>query len=201
MTILRNGVSCLVEILRHPIEKKVKRVIKAPPSVKQIEARQKLAAVGNFFFLFKEAIDIGLKVIRKGKMPRDVAYRFNYQHFSGVYPDLIIDYPRLVFSRGPLQNVHSPTVELVETGLLFNWLNWSGGGLGACTDHIVLIVYFPNLQIVKLLRGALTRMSETAFMSMEKSRTQERMEMYVFLKSAYNRNVSNSLYLGSLNHP
>ena len=70
-------------------------------------------------------------------------YSYNVKNaFTGVYPDLAIDYSMVLLSRGDLPNAGLPAAASVTTGNLdFTWTDNSGKGKARGTDRAFVAAY------------------------------------------------------------
>lgn len=173
-----------------------------PPSEAQKENRLRLAVATAFCKTVKPFIDYGFaaKVIGRDLTPTNVTVSYNRLNaIKGVYPDLSIDYPKALLAEGPLPQADDVNLHFVNEGLNFSWyvdpqLRWPN-----TTDQAMLIAIFPNQnKVVYQLFGAL-RTAGVALLEISKPMQSEYMETYIAFISADRKQVSTSVYAGSLN--
>jgi hypothetical protein len=81
-----------------------------------------------------------------GKTNKNVALsQLMAQAVGGVYPNVFIDFSKVVVAKGSLKKADNPNVATPGTGLLrFNWADNTGLGNGTALDKAILVAYCPE---------------------------------------------------------
>ncbi len=117
---------------------------KAPSDLQMIH-RAKFGLVTGFLKPIGSLVNIGYKSLAVGMTGYNVATSdMVASAISGVYPQLEIDYTKVIFSKGVLTGVYdvictSPARPQVK----ITWQNNSGSGTGVATDVAVVLIYNP----------------------------------------------------------
>lgn len=173
-----------------------------PPTVKQLQNRNELSTVMAFLKPLREFVSIGFAKAASGtvKSPYNMAVSYNKIHaVTGIYPDVVMDYAKVMVSQGNMLPALTPTVELIADGLKFNWLcpaglEWPRGG-----DQVMLLAYFPGLQRASYLLHGAARFQCTETLSLPANVLNEHMEVYISFIAQNRKQIADSIYLGSLN--
>lgn len=74
---------------------------------------------------------------------------------QGAYPNISIDYSKVLFSKGLLEPTLAPMVSLAGNLLTFTWAVGANMDWGIKNDRAMLLVYCPELnKVVYVLSGA-----------------------------------------------
>lgn len=186
-----------------PIVRKIGRTNKEPTDA-QLDNRQRMKVANAFCKVMLPFIQYGFMQQVQGKdlNQMNVAVSYNRKNaLKGVYPDISIDYPKVLLSEGPLLQADAAAVEVVEAGLKFSWyvdpqLHWPDNA-----DQAMLLAYFPETdKTVYRLFGA-ERSAGSAVLEIGAPMLSEYTETYIAFISADRKNVSTSVYVGALNAP
>ncbi len=115
---------------------------------------------------------------------------------KGYYPDLEIDYPNVVLSRGNLKQPVNTRVERTEGGLKFSWdVNeedkWS-------KDQVMIMAYFPGDHSTEYETGGAKRSDGEDTLVIPKCMMKLAMEIFISFVSNDRQEFSNSLYVGRI---
>lgn len=66
------------------------------------------------------------------------------QALIGYYPDVTVDYSKIILSHGSLPQPVDPKVGLVEEGLKFSWDISIEPSWPESKDQVMMLVYFPD---------------------------------------------------------
>jgi len=132
--------------------------ITGPPSLLQLMGQLATKIVCAFMAPLKPFFNIGYELIaKKNKSSQhNEAYSYHRKNaIKGVYPDLEIDYEKVVMTTGTMPLPPNPTVEITEEGLTFRWDQELEIFGAHWTDQVMLVAYFPSLaKAVYLTAGA-----------------------------------------------
>lgn len=125
---------------------------------------------------------------------------------KGELPDVELDYEQLQVSRGNLQGVANPEVEMSDSGkVLFNWTDNSGQGNAIGNDLAMLLAYNPAKNSSVYALAAATRSEGTAELELPDSYIGDEVHCYIAFSSAdrlsssnSRDSISNSTYAGTI---
>lgn len=135
------------------------------------------------------------------KNPFNLATSYNKKHaLKGVYPNLSVDYSKVVLSQGILQAPKATTMVKSGKGIAVSWDPFSDA---YCRhdDMVMVMLYHPaeaNKGTTTSLYAA-RRSEGKCFILCPYYDTDQPIEGYIFFKSSDNKAVSDSVYLGNLN--
>lgn len=167
----------------------------------QIAARGKFGYLHQFLRPFHRYLMIGFsgKAIRKTEI--NAAFTSNYHHaVIGVFPNLSIDYSKLLVSAGKLSGLILPSLSCNTEGLMeLSWkADWHHQE-GEYDDHLLLILYSELHKSTDGFIGHAQRRDGYCSFPVRKEMQKGRIHVYVGLTSQNRRLASNSQYLGVWN--
>jgi hypothetical protein len=175
--------------------------ITVPPSPAQLRARQQLKVAIGFLKVMTEFLNIGFRTVAKGdKSPFNMAVSYNKVNaLKGVYPDISIDFSKVMLSMGKLAGVLDLSVVLQDVGLVLSWNGSYPQIYPHPTDQTIALAFFPKQhRAIYGLYGA-RRLDGTVLLAIPEDLIAEPMEVYFALVSADRTLVSDSQYLGRVN--
>lgn len=168
-----------------------------PPTEAQLLVRLKMKVIVQFLKPLLAFINAGFMVKAKGtdKSPYNFAVKYNKGCLMGVYPDIVIDYSKVILSEGSLMGAEGVEVDWTEEGLRFTWdtgpYTWPDQN-----DQVMLLAYFPlEKKAIYLLAGAKRRVGMQVLTIPEDLRGQNA-ETYVSFVSEDRKCIAKSKYLG-----
>ncbi|SHE41445.1 GNAT family N-acetyltransferase [Pedobacter caeni] len=152
------------------------------PSIHAIRAGFRLAVVGTDRNEYNEAVSYNKK-----------------NALQGVYPNISLDYEKVLLSMGTLPVAVNPSISQNEEKITFNWEDQVFPGSQYYNDRAMLVIYFPDLkestyQLIGAKRG-----EGTDVLPIDPAHVDKRMEAYISFARQDGREVSNSVHVGSLN--
>jgi len=177
-------------------------IITKPPTIPQLACREKMRLVTSCLKPVKDLLPVGFKVPRNaiGITPYNLACRYNLNHaITGEYPELRIDYTKVLFAEGTMPVVTGCKAELSDKGIRFSWDKTEDSKLSRWNDQVMLIAYLPDELDAKFQISAAARKDGEAFLRLPKYRTPVVLETYLSFVSANQKLTSNSVYTGQLN--
>ena len=126
----------------------------------QLEQRAKFRTVIRFLFPIKEVVGAYYGKEQKSKSPFNLAtgYHLKEALIAGPNNTWLIDYPKVLISRGDLRGVDTPTVDAPGGGSInLSWVDNSGQGNAAGTDQLVAVVYSMEMHEFVMFNPAATR--------------------------------------------
>jgi len=206
MAIIRNGIAGTVSgklgntVMYTVLNKTVLRMTgkrRKVDSPKQLCSQRGMKVVNAFLKPLKPFIRIGFHAAaREAEMyAMNLAVSHHMKHsLKGEYPDLSIDYEKVLLAKGPLPGLEQPRLELENEGLSIRWES-SMDPDAHPADQLMLLVYFPVLsEVCYNLYGA-RRMQGYDFLELPAKLKQHPMEIYCAMVSADRSRVSDSRHL------
>ncbi len=200
---IRGRVGNLVYYMRNgkPIVRKI-GVTTKPPTEAQKENQLKMAMVNVFCKAVRPFIDYGFagQVVGRDLSTYNVAVSYNkINAIKGVYPDLSFDYSKALVAEGPLLQADEVKVEVVAEGLKFNWYIDTQMRWPDTTDQVMLLAIFPGSNKISYELFGAVRTAGEGILEISAPMLDEYMETYIAFISADRKQVSTSVYAGSLN--
>lgn len=171
------------------------------PTEKQLTARMQMTVASGFLKHIVEYLNVGFGPDVVGlENAFNAAVRYNRKDaLSGVYPDVVLDYSKVLVSKGDLPAADGVVVELLNDGLHFAWSNPAELPYPRGNDQVMLLAYLPSSGSAIYLLEAASREEGTALLPVPSDVLGTQMEVYLSFVSADRKSVSNSVYLGRLN--
>lgn len=173
-----------------------------PPTAAQLQNRNEMEAVVNFLRPLKELISIGFNVKANGTSctPYNMAVSYNKRHaVKGAYPNAAVDYERVLVTEGRMVGALDPAVELTTAGLSFSWVCPADPEWPRLNDQVILLAYFPKLEIAEYLLYGPNRLNGAAQLVLPPDLLDAYMEVYISFISQDRKQIADSIYLGSFN--
>lgn len=175
---------------------------KRPASIPQLQNRSELSVVMQFLKPIREFVNAGFAILALGssKTPYNLAVSYNkINAVAGIYPNVIMDFSKILVSRGGLLQAINPAVELNFEGLTFSWeyppdLEWP-----RATDQVMLLAYFPEQQRAEYKLYGARRSALTDALPLPADLLDKRMEVYISFIAENRREVADSAYLNRQN--
>lgn len=147
----------------------------------------------------KEFLEVGFE--NAGKAARqsayNTAYSVNYhQALTGEHPDKIIDFKKMMFSKGKMPQTEDLLAEQVEGGILFKWNPALTSVAFKTSDQAMFMVYFPQRQFGIYQLSGVRRSKGKELLMLPESNRPLVAETYISFISANHKAISNSTYVG-----
>ena len=171
--------------------------LKATPA--QIACREKFKFVQEWLVPFHPYVTIGFKNYAKDKTEINAAFSKNYREATvGVYPDLSIDYTKVILSKGRLPQLNQIKAEVTSSNSIN--LTWERNyNDDSCfDDQLMLIAYNRELKIVDGFVGGCNRCDLKCEHSLDPKLIGKSLDIYVSVISLNGKRISDSKYLGKL---
>jgi len=117
---------------------------KAPTDLQTIH-RAKFGLVTGFLKPMSGLVNLGYKSQASGMTGYNVATSdMMAAAVTGVYPDFLLDYTKVLFSKGSLTGVYSVVATSGTPGEIgLTWADNTGSGTAKATDKAVVLIYNP----------------------------------------------------------
>lgn len=169
------------------------------PSKAQLANYQAMAVTMDLLRPIKDFINSSFELEAQGtvKNQHNLATAYNKkQALQGAYPDIRINYSKVVFSYGDLPVSTNLKLAKAEKGVYISWE--SNEGLD--DDIVMVMLYHPLQKDATYTLNASRRDAEQCFLRIwDPAKQDEPIEAYICFKSADGKCISNSVYLGNLN--
>lgn len=179
-------------------ERPKKKNKKRKSTAAQLAVQHKFRFIQHFMAPFHPYINVGFAKLAKNKTEINAAFSANYSTaFSGVWPDIKIDFSRFLISRGKLAGLHHLQIE--RTDPLRLELSWERTALKvAHDDQLMLVVYSPELKITDGFIGGVKRNALICSFDLNTRFANQDIEVYLSMTSANRKSISDSIYLGRM---
>ena len=114
----------------------------------------------------------------------------------GEYPDISLDYNKLLVSKGSLPPAENAAVNILPDGIEFTWtvpadIDWNSNN-----DRSMLLIYYPESgKMIYILSGAQRRECKD-FVALAPPYLDQPIQTYIAFASADRKSVSNSVWAG-----
>ncbi|MEX0686941.1 MAG: DUF6266 family protein [Balneolales bacterium] len=170
-----------------------------PQTPRQLASRKKLSLMSAMLSTFKPFIRAGFTELPKGLSTRDVAYSANSKRvFTGEYPDINIDYSKVLVSGGTLTSASGAGVALDGNILKFTWDSVPQPGKPSGDhDMAMVLVYHDKIDSVEYSLRAAERRSGQFELEIPQNMASlpDSLHTWISFTSADGRRTSDSEYL------
>lgn len=167
-------------------------------TVAQIANEMKFKFIMQWLSPLSPFITVGFNRLATNKTESNVAYQLNLPAITGTWPDLVIDYSKVIVSKGLLPVLNDPEIILAEANTVFLTWKKSGAAKARYNDQVVLLLYCPELGFADGIIGGVKRADESCTYIFHEKLVGKQLEVYVSITSASRKMVSDSFYLGTL---
>jgi len=170
-----------------------------PPTIPQLAVRLKMKLAANFLQPMLQFINLGFAHAVEGtdKHPHNEATSYlTKKAMIGDYPDINIDYSKVLVSMGNLQPAVNPAVNVLTDAIEFTWEVAPGMNSRIKNDRAMLLIYFPvENEAIYVLSGAQRIAGRDAIQLPPDYLTRD-MHTYMAFMADDRKSVSNSVYAG-----
>ncbi|HKG04919.1 MAG TPA: DUF6266 family protein, partial [Pedobacter sp.] len=183
-----------IPYLRSKPERKKRR----KKSAAEIATTTSFGFLSKFLKPFQPYLKIGFMHYAAEQTERNAAHAANHNNqLIGPYPDLVVDYSRLILSKGDLPGILNPVVSFASGTLHIQWeANLVDGASGS--DQIMLTVYDKISKTTAGFVGAAQRAAEQCVLGIGSLMLAGDLELYIGLTSWDRSLISGTQYLGNL---
>jgi len=167
-----------------------------PVTEKQLESQLKLGLLNSFLEDIDVLVDIGFKAYIKNNSAVNAAFKYNYGHvFREEGESFVIDYPKIVYSRGHIDTPESPQVDPAAGSITFSWLPQKQSTYCQFTDMASFLVYNPAKETSIILLNATNRYAQGHILEMPEGFIGDTVHCYMNFNSADGKKKGNSMYV------
>lgn len=168
-----------------------------PRSAAQIANEQKMKFTNELLQPFHPYVNIGFENMAIDKTALSVAYSFNFHKaVMGEYPNLSVDYSKMVISSGLLPQLNQPVLKLIATDVLELTWQQNTNSKASFDDQVMLVLYSPELKITDGFTGGAKRTAKQCLFKFDPALVGTPLEVYLSVTSMNRKKVADSLYMG-----
>ena len=172
-----------------------------PPSLLQLVGQQSTKIVCAFMKPLKPFLNIGFELIAKANNTNqhNEAYAYLRKNaIKGEYPELVMDYEKVLVTTGTMPLPPHPTVVITDEGLTFRWDQELEIFGAHWTDQVMLVAYFPTLEQAVYLTAGARRNQGVEHLPLAGITRGNVCETYFSFIADDRTRIATSLYMGSL---
>ncbi len=170
-----------------------------PQTIGQMSQRSKFALVINLLKPMSGFIRVGYKLYSDKQTAFNAAMAYNLANaISGTYPDYSIDLSKVLVSRGALPAVVNAQATSANGAIKLTWEDNSGVGSAKQTDKALVVVYNVTKGLAVYDTAGVERMVATDTISIPSDWVGDSVELFLGFISEDGKEVSNSVYLGTI---
>lgn len=161
--------------------------------------RAKFGFLAGWLAPLSSFIDVGFKNYDADMSARNacMSYNFKQEVITGVLPNFMIDYGKLVLSRGTLEGTYLPSVETgAQVSLKFTWEDNIGVTNAQLTDDLSFVVYDPMTDKYAVAVGVVKRSAKVYSMPLPLDFSTHMVHTWMMAVSADGKMVTDSQHLG-----
>jgi len=168
------------------------------PTQAQRNQQLRFAVVQAFLKPLKLLLEVGYQSFTHGVTPLNAATSYHLKFaVTGVSPDYEIDYPKVIFSVGNLEEPQMPGITTGGTAKIdFDWGALVNLDEGAATDRASFMVYNPTLKKYVVVRDVVARSMMAFSLIVPAAWIGHDVHCYMAFVSLDGKKVSNSAYAG-----
>nr|WP_068888061.1 DUF6266 family protein [Pedobacter panaciterrae] len=176
------------------------------PTKLQQDAKDRFSLLTSFLSTISELVNIGFKHYAKNRRPVNVAHSYNYSNaFVMVDDHYLLNYPKIVYSRGHIETPDSAQVFLGNSSLVseagsvkFSWLPQGQSVYCQYTDLASFLVYNPEKSKAIIELNVIDRYSLEYSVMLPADFEGDVLHCYMNFASANGKVVGDSVYVGAV---
>lgn len=177
---------------------KKKKKSKRTPA--QMASQYKFKFVNEWLPPFYPYVSTGFRNKARERTEINAAFSMNYRNaVKGVYPDLSIDYSKVILSSGNLPGLMWPQISKPEPDVIeLSWERNDQEERVSFDDQVMLVLYSPDLKMADGFIGGTKRADLKCRFTINRKLADQPLEVYVSTCALNGKKVSNSTYLGRI---
>lgn len=184
-----NGISYMRSLPQHFNDARTPR---------QLQQRAKFNKAMEFLTPIKDYIRIGYKIYAVKKSAFNAAVSYMVKNaVGGSYPDIEINYQRMLVSRGDLTPPKDVAATISERCVTITWNDNSAEGSADASDLSMPLAYNVSKDQAVFEIAASTRSSQSVALPLPSNWLGDTIQLYLGFISEDGMEVANSVYLGS----
>ena len=171
-----------------------------PRTQGQVDQRTKFANVLNFLQPMTEFLRVGFKLYAIKMTQFNSAMSYQLQNaITGAYPDFLIDYTKVLVSKGALLRAEDATGVSTEVGIVkLSWTDNSASGGAKATDKALIMLYNEDKKVAVYDTAGAVRTAGTQNLPVPVDFSGDEIQAYLGFISEDGTEVSNSVYVGAI---
>jgi len=172
-----------------------------PPTPKQKTNRMKMKVINELVQNTYWAMHAGFTAVSAGTVHNyaNLAIKHNNPNaLKGVYPNIEVDYPKVLFSHGNLLQPIDPKVEVVAEGLKFSWDPSTQLNDESALDQVSMIAYCPEKKEMFFIKSGQRRHEGSDILPVDKKYLGLALEVYMSFVADDRLDVSTTTYIGRI---
>ena len=169
------------------------------PSLNQLANRQAMSVTMDLVRTIAEFTNVSFELEAKGTIrnAHNLATSYIKKHaVKGEYPNLSMDYAKVILSKGDLPGANDLKMEKGENGVL---RSWDSDGRGRYNDIVMILLCHPLRKQATPVINACRRDAGRYFVDLHPDLVEEPLEAYICFRAADGKAISDSAYIGNLN--
>ncbi|ALL05482.1 hypothetical protein AQ505_08250 [Pedobacter sp. PACM 27299] len=174
---------------------------KGKPSTLQLANYQAMALTTKLLSTMGSFIKLGYGLQARGTVHNAHNLATSYhkkQALKGEYPNIQVDYSKVMPSQGAMPETKDLKIMKVENGLEISWDPQQEEEL-AGNDSVMMMICFPEIERGRQYLNIARRSEGKCFIPLSDKELTQQIEPYISFISADGAMVSDSVYLGNLN--
>ncbi len=171
------------------------------PSDLQLIQRAKFGLANGFLGPVGSLINMGFRTqaVKKTGFNLAIAH-FIAEALGGTYPDFVIDYTKVLFSKGPLEVVWNTVASSTLPGeITLVWHDNTGSGTAKATDKVVILIYNPaKSKFVYKLENAADRSAATDTIAVPEAFSGDTVQVWIATMTPDKATFSTSVHAGEI---
>lgn len=170
------------------------------PSKKQLRHRQTFAMISSWLKPLRALIKIGFQQASIGKTAMNEAFQLLYRTaLKEVGGEILIDYPKVIFSRGDLLiSLVRELLSVPDAAIHVKWENALGSVFNKDEDQATFVVYNPNKQKFVTFQNAADRANREVSLQLPGAFIGDVVHCWMQYANAEGDQVSTTVYLGAI---
>lgn len=170
------------------------------PTPAQLEQRDRFKTAMLFLTPIKPIVSayFGKQQGDKSAFNLATGYHIKYALLPGGLDAYVMDYPKVLISRGDLRGINNGGVTASGLELTLTWSDNSGQGNASATDELVVVVYSETLNLFETAVPAGTRNLQTITMTMPAYWAGEQVQVWATFVTDSGNLAATSTYLGAV---
>ncbi|AOM78114.1 DUF6266 family protein [Pedobacter steynii] len=182
----------------------VSRTIGDPgkPSRNQLANRQSMSVTMAFLKPMNDFINasFGLEAAGTVRNAFNLATSYNKKEaIQGEYPNLSVNYSKVILSRGSLPVAKDIKIDKTGAGILISWDPDCSDRSVSHDDRVMIMLYHPLRKKASSFLNAARREEGSRLLKITEEWMNEPIEAYLCFKTADEKQISDSIYIGNLN--
>ncbi|QNK61840.1 hypothetical protein H7F33_14930 [Pedobacter sp. PAMC26386] len=172
------------------------------PTTEQLTTRLVMKKMNKFFQHIGAMIRIGFELEARGTNQNEFnkAMTQNFNQFTGKYPDIAIDFAKVLVTKGKMAVIKEAKAEKVTNGLKLTWDTEIAGAGMHKNDQVLVLAYFPDGKTIKarIFTSEVRRFEGKYTFKLDRNRTMKNAHIYLSFISNNCKIISDSVYLGEI---